>query len=209
MVASATSSVRAGIAVPIGHIDDGRPAIGALVSGIFEIRTLFEAEALSTMLASQYPDPDRVSAGIWELLSNAIEHGNLEIDFQQKGDLLVKGRFQDEIQRRLTLMPYAGRAARVSFRRTRRCIRLTVKDEGPGFDFKRYMQTDVALDLPNGRGIAIASRVCFDNLTYHGPGNEVEAVLHVTSVQNITKKLSSSKAHFQTNFTQKYYILTE
>jgi anti-sigma regulatory factor (Ser/Thr protein kinase) len=154
-----------------------KPAIGRLVSGTFEIRTLDEAEKLSTMLALHYPDQDRVAAGIWELLSNAVEHGNLGIDFDEKTRLIQSGRYHEEIERRLALEPWRDRVAVVMFRRTTRQIRLRVTDEGEGFDFNRFLSADPPMDRPNGRGIAIATRLSFDRVTYRGCGTCVDAIV--------------------------------
>jgi anti-sigma regulatory factor (Ser/Thr protein kinase) len=154
-----------------------KPAIGRLVSGTFEIRTLDEAEKLSTMLALHYPDQNRVAAGIWELLSNAVEHGNLGIDFDEKARLLETGRYHEEIERRLGLAPWRDRVAVVVFRRTTRQIRLRVTDQGEGFDFNRFLSAEPPMDRPNGRGIAIAARLSFDRLAYRGCGTCVEAVV--------------------------------
>jgi len=159
-----------------GHAAAREPAIGRLVSGIFEFRTLAEAEKLSTLLAANYPDPDRVAVGIWELLSNAVEHGNLAIDFAEKSRLLRSGTYHAEIERRLARPPFGERVARVEFRRSRTRIRLSIVDEGQGFDFRAYLDADMPLDAPNGRGIAIASRLSFDRLTYRGAGNRVDAI---------------------------------
>ena len=109
------------------HAAVREPAIGRLVSGIFEFRTLAEAEKLSALLAANYPDPDRVAVGIWELLCNAVEHGNLAIDFAEKSRLLRSGTYHAEIERRLATMPFGERVARVDFRRSRTRIRLSVE----------------------------------------------------------------------------------
>lgn len=158
------------------HAAVREPAIGRLVSGIFEFRTLAEAEKLSALLAANYPDPDRVAVGIWELLCNAVEHGNLAIDFAEKSRLLRSGTYHAEIEHRLATSPFGKRVARVEFRRNRTRIRLSVLDEGQGFDFHAYLDADMPLDAPNGRGIAIASRLSFDRLTYRGTGNRVDAI---------------------------------
>ena len=158
------------------HAAVREPAIGRLVSGIFEFRTLAEAEKLSALLAANYPDPDRVAVGIWELLCNAVEHGNLAIDFAEKSRLLRSGTYHAEIEHRLATSPFGKRVARVEFRRNRTRIRLSVLDEGQGFDFRAYLDADMPLDAPNGRGIAIASRLSFDRLTYRGTGNRVDAI---------------------------------
>jgi anti-sigma regulatory factor (Ser/Thr protein kinase)/DNA-binding NarL/FixJ family response regulator len=154
-------------------------AVGRMLSAVFEIRTLDEAQKLSTMLATNCPLPEKVAIGIWELLSNAIEHGNLEIDYDEKAKLLESGRFEGELARRLRQAPYADRVARVEFRRATKSIRLRVTDAGPGFDFRRFVEADMPMDRPNGRGICIARTLCFDRVTYRGLGNVVEVVMAI------------------------------
>jgi anti-sigma regulatory factor (Ser/Thr protein kinase) len=151
-----------------------KSAVGRMLSAVFEIRTMDEAQKLSTMLATNCPVPEKVAVGIWELLSNAIEHGNLEIDYDEKAKLLESGCFEGELARRLRQPPYANRVARVEFRRATKSIRLRVIDEGPGFDFRRFEEADLPMDRPNGRGICIARKLCFDRLIYRGQGNVVE-----------------------------------
>lgn len=156
-------------------------AVGRMMSGVFEIQTLQEAEHLSTMLATHCPNPEKIAAGIWELLSNAVEHGNLEIDFDEKTKLLENGGFADEVSRRLTLTRYANRIVRVEFERTNNAIHLTVIDEGRGFDFTSFLTADAVAERPNGRGISIVAKSCFDRLTYRGCGNRVEAAIELGS----------------------------
>jgi anti-sigma regulatory factor (Ser/Thr protein kinase) len=145
--------------------------------GQFEIQTMEEAEKLSTMLAKQYPDPDRVATGIWELISNGIEHGNLEINFDEKVQLIQSGTYTDEIVKRLTLPKYSERFVLVDFKRIKGAIRLSVSDDGAGFDYAKYFDAAYSPDGPNGRGIVIASKLCFDRVVYHGRGNVVDAII--------------------------------
>jgi anti-sigma regulatory factor (Ser/Thr protein kinase) len=161
------------------YVASHKSGIGRLVMGVFEIQTLQEAERLSTMLATHCPDPENVAVGIWELLSNAIEHGNLEISFDEKTKLLKSGTFANEVNRRIKLAQYAKRIVRVEFERTENAIRLTVLDEGRGFDFASFMKKDAIPERPNGRGIQIAAKTCFDRLTYRGCGNVVEAAIEL------------------------------
>jgi anti-sigma regulatory factor (Ser/Thr protein kinase)/CheY-like chemotaxis protein len=161
------------------YVASHKSAVGRMLSAVFEIRTMDEAQKLSTMLATNCPAPEKVAIGIWELLSNAIEHGNLEIDYDEKAKLLESGRFEGELARRLGQAPYADRVARVEFKRAAKSIRLRVTDEGPGFDFRRFVEADLPMDRPNGRGIGIARTLCFDRVTYRGPGNVVEVVMAI------------------------------
>jgi anti-sigma regulatory factor (Ser/Thr protein kinase) len=157
------------------YIANHNPGTGGLLRGDFEIWTLSHAEKLSTMLAMQYPDPDSAAIGIWELLSNAIEHGNLEIDYDLKTTLLRNGQLQEEIERRLADPIYGARVALVQFRRLRRSLKLKVTDQGPGFDHARFTNSAPSTDRPNGRGIFIAAHMSFNRLHYQGRGNVVEA----------------------------------
>ena len=161
------------------YVASHKSAVGRMLSAVFEIRTMDEAQKLSTMLATNCPVPEKVAIGIWELLSNAIEHGNLEIDYDEKAKLLETGRFEGELTRRLRQPPYADRVARVEFRRATKSIRLRVIDEGPGFDFRRFVEADLPMDRPNGRGICIARKLCFDRVIYRGQGNVVEVVMAI------------------------------
>lgn len=155
---------------------EGRLAM--MQAGHFQIRTLEEAALLGKLLASAYPDTDLVVVGITELLVNAVEHGNLEIGYQRKSELIAEGRWLEEVERRqLPSSPYAARCVDVMFQRAPGEIRLSIKDQGQGFDWRRYLEIhpDRVYDT-HGRGIAIAKQVSFDEVEYQGEGNEVEAV---------------------------------
>lgn len=158
---------------------DNKSAVGRMVKATFHIKTLEEAENLSTILALESPRPERVAAGIWELLSNAIEHGSLAIPFEEKTTLLLAGRFREEVEARLAIPPYCDRLVEVTFERTATSIRYRICDEGEGFDFQKFLNADIEHDLPNGRGISIALRFGFDSVVYIGKGNCVEATVNL------------------------------
>lgn len=161
------------------YVAVNKPAIGQLVQGVFDIRTLEEAERLSSMLAMQCPAPETAAVGIWELLSNAIEHGSLEIDGATKARLVLEGSYLDEIVRRLDIEPYRGRVVRVMFHKQARSIRIRVMDEGPGFDFSALPRDLVPTDAPCGRGLALARSIAFDSVVFLGRGNVVDARIRV------------------------------
>ncbi|WP_428645118.1 ATP-binding protein [Roseibium sp.] len=161
------------------YIAQSSSSFGCLLQGAFQFTTHEEAERLSALLALNTPDPERAAMGIWELLSNAIEHGNLEIDMELKADLLMQDAFQDEIRRRHTQSPYRDRFAIAEFSRGPDRVTLKVTDQGKGFDFETYLSADFPVDGPNGRGIKIAQQFCFDTLRYEEPGNVVEGTILV------------------------------
>jgi anti-sigma regulatory factor (Ser/Thr protein kinase) len=146
----------------------------------YEVRTLEEARDVATRLADAHPDPDRVVIGLTELLVNAVEHGNLGIAYQEKASLLDSGAFDAEIARRLALPPLAARRVKVTFFRDASTVTTRIEDEGEGFDWRPYLDVDPerALDS-NGHGIAIARGMSFDEVTFHGRGNVVVALVRL------------------------------
>lgn len=147
-----------------------------LRSGEFEFRTPDEGRLLANYLARACPQPERAIEGLQELLLNAVEHGNLAISYAEKGDLLRQGAWQTEVSRRLELAPYRDRHVNVQLRRESEALRITIRDQGNGFDWTRYLDFDPerAFDL-HGRGIAMARKLSFDRLEYRGNGNTVVA----------------------------------
>ena len=139
----------------------------------FGFVSLAEARQLAFFLAKLCPAPEVAVIGLAELMVNAIEHGNLEIGFVDRGRLGMEGRWAAEIRRRLSLAPYRDRIASVSFEREPDCIRFRVKDQGPGFDWRSYLEIspDRAFDM-HGRGIAMARALTFKDLTYIDNGRE-------------------------------------
>ncbi|MDJ0933039.1 ATP-binding protein [Breoghania sp.] len=154
-----------------------RSEFGMLMSGVFEFQTLEEAEKLSILLTENTPEPEKVRIGIWELLSNAVEHGNLGIIFEEKNRLLETGRFHQEVTRRLQLKRYRDRVARMTISAGHDSIHLQVRDDGLGFDFHKFLEGELQPERPNERGIRLVCGMCFDRLSYIGSGNTVEATV--------------------------------
>ncbi len=149
-----------------------------LEQGVFRFRTLEDGRLLANFFARACPEPEKTVLGLQELLVNAVEHGNLGISYAEKTRLLVDGNWQEEIERRLALPEYAERRVEVVFAREDGVIRFTIRDQGAGFDWQKYLDFDPerAFD-PHGRGIAMARRMSFDSLEYLGNGNTVIATL--------------------------------
>jgi len=151
-------------------------ALRRMRQGSFEFRTLEEALDLAAQLGQLCPDPETAVMGLAELMVNAVEHGNLEISYAEKSSLCRAENWRQEVLRRLELPDYRRRVAQVSVERRGSVVRFEVRDQGPGFDWRKFMSFDPerAFD-PNGRGIALAQQLAFSNLTYEEPGNVVVA----------------------------------
>lgn len=143
--------------------------------GDFVIKTHAEASMLAATISQASLYPEFVSVGLMELLSNAIEHGNLEVGYQVKNKCLLANRWPEEVGNRLANGAYSARAVHVHLEKTPSGMHVTIRDEGKGFNWEKYMQEEQPgphLNEPNGRGIAKAF-IMLDDLRYVGNGNEV------------------------------------
>jgi CheY-like chemotaxis protein len=153
-------------------------ALHHLTRGDFSIQRLEDADNLASLLAKVCPEPDKTVLGLWELLINAVEHGNLGITYEEKSELLQRNAWREEVDRRLSLPEYAHRKVLVHFEKTDDEIAITIEDMGPGFDWKPFLELspDRAFDA-HGRGIALAGGYSFTSIEYLGNGNTVRAVI--------------------------------
>lgn len=177
IVAAATRDYR-------GHkeLEDEVKRQGQILSCLAEARFVYrspeEARSLAALLANVAPDPGRVVLGLSELMLNAVEHGNLEIGYQQKSALIESDSLNLEIERRLASQELGSRRAEVKIHRSESELIFQICDQGVGFNWAGYleMSPERAFDT-HGRGIAMSRLISFDRLEYLGRGNEVEAII--------------------------------
>jgi len=149
-----------------------------MVRGAYQFRTIEEGRILATLLARCTRDPERVVTGLAELLTNAVEHGNLAITYKDKSRLMESQSWAQEVTRRLSLPEYRARRVLFQFARERNEVVYRIEDEGRGFDWRSYLNfsPDRAFDT-HGRGIAMSRQMSFDRLEYSGRGNIVTALV--------------------------------
>lgn len=182
--AALTAIVRVALADAADHLAAARrivehaETLGLLETAEFRFATLDEASRLAGFLAALCPEPDSAVMGLTELMINAIEHGNLGITYAEKSALKRTDAWEAEIAHRLALSANRAKAARIAVRRRPGEVEFTIRDEGGGFDWQRYLDFDPARAFdPNGRGIAMASRMSFSRIEYRGSGSEVLATV--------------------------------
>lgn len=147
---------------------------GLMDNGQFSFRTLDEARDLATMLSNICPDPQRVVVGMAELLINAVEHGNLGISYDEKGELKDQGTWQSEVEKRLKMPEYRDLKVTVKMHKNETSIDFVICDQGQGFNYSDFLEVDPERAFDNhGRGIAMSRLLSFDHLEYQGSGNEV------------------------------------
>ena len=159
-------------------LHEGRQIFHLMTFGRFKIHNLHECNLVASQVAHLCPEPHRVVTGISELLINALEHGNLKIGYEEKSNLMRRGMWQIEVDRRLNASENIGGFIELEFQVASDMVQIRIRDQGPGFDWTPYMDFDPdrAFD-PHGRGIAVARLSSFDDLEYIGVGNEVVATV--------------------------------
>lgn len=146
-----------------------------LVEATFRYRTTEEAEFLAVAIANSSAVPERAMI-ISEILTNAVEHGNLGITYQEKTLLVTNNGLNKEVIRRLALPEFANKYVNLRILRSKDGIRVEIEDEGSGFEFRRYLQMDESRVFDNhGRGIALTNE--YLKLEYLGRGNRVVVLI--------------------------------
>lgn len=122
-------------------------------------------------------DADALGLALRELLLNAVEHGNLDLSFEDKSKGLAAGTWKQTLAQRMLAEPYCHRMTRVVAHWAPERVSFTITDEGRGFDWRALPDpTDPAnLLRDNGRGVLMA-RMSVDAMNYSARGNEVTIV---------------------------------
>ncbi len=142
--------------------------------GLFNFKSLEEGRNIAILLANACPNSERVVLGLTELITNAVEHGNLGITYEEKSRLNAQGNWECEVDNRLALPAHKDKYATVEFNRDDNKITLVITDQGNGFDWRQFMSVspERAFDS-HGRGIALANSISFESVEYLNKGNKV------------------------------------
>lgn len=162
------------------QFNDTREAMHNACECRFEFKTLHEGERVVRLLAEAAPEKERFIMGLYELIRNAVEHGNLGISYQEKAEMLGKDIFEQELDTRLKLPENLNKTVRVVFKKFSEQIKVHITDSGRGFDYNKYQEIEPEriFDL-NGRGIVMAKYLFLDDIQYIDPGNEVIGIINL------------------------------
>jgi len=126
-----------------------------------------------------------IKMGLQEIIINAIEHGNLNISFEEKTAAMAEGRYLEFIRERQKDPRFRERKVTIDYILTPGCVKYMITDQGEGFDFERTMKkvdNTVEQDmLTHGRGINM-TRVLFDRVKFNKKGNQVLLVKNLMNV---------------------------
>lgn len=180
----------------LDDLDKRTTAMLLMDRGRFRFRTLEEGHTLAVALARACPQARHLVAGLSELFTNAVEHGNLGIDYREKAQLLAAKRWRQEIEARLDTPVGQTRTVEVEVERDAAGLRFVISDQGDGFDWRAWQQISPERAFaPHGRGIALARRLAFDRLDYNEAGNQVIATVALAATaDNPTQSAACASA---------------
>ena len=136
-----------------------------------KLSTLKECSIVAEELSKFFPNPDTSELGIIEIIINAHEHGNLSITYDEKTALNKDMSWVEEVERREKLPENKDKSVHIELIIIDECILIVVKDEGSGFDPKRYIEiSQHRITDTHGRGIAIAKAMSFKELHFKEGG---------------------------------------
>ena len=124
---------------------------------------------------------------ISELLINAIEHGNLDITYEDKLLKLQDDVYFDYMTQKINEKDNKDKKIKVEFMVNSERIVIKISDQGKGFDHKKYLSrsaeqiTEESL-LQHGRGILLARQI-FDEIKYNDKGNQVLCIKYFNPVE--------------------------
>jgi len=133
---------------------------------------------ITLQLPSLLPESDvlNLKIGLEEMIVNAIEHGNLRISFEEKNAAIEEGKLGELLAERLRQNNNAARRVHVHSHLTMDSLRVSIRDEGEGFDWRNLPKLRPEnLLLYGGRGIFL-TKIYFDEVSYNESGNEVTLV---------------------------------
>ena len=111
----------------------------------------------------------RIGIALDEALSNALHHGNLELDskLREHGDT-----YQQLAAERMNQPPYCDRQLRVEATITQQVAEIMIHDEGPGFDPNSLPdpRDPANLEKVSGRGVLLM-RTFMDDVQFNERGN--------------------------------------
>ncbi|NIP67406.1 hypothetical protein GWM83_02165 [Candidatus Bathyarchaeota archaeon] len=123
-------------------------------------------------------DANFLSICLREILINAVEHGNLEITFDDKSKAQEEERYFEFLQERQQQSPYKTRTVNIEYSITPKRAIYRITDMGKGFDHKTFISKGDEPRpelLEHGRGLFMTLNA-FDTVKYNDKGNQVMLV---------------------------------
>lgn len=114
----------------------------------------------------------RIGVALHESLSNAINHGNLELDSELRQE--DESIYYELAEARRVMWPYCDRKVQFFASLNGERVKFVIRDEGPGFNHQKVLDptADDQIDRVGGRGLLLI-RSFMDEVSYNRRGNEL------------------------------------
>lgn len=150
----------------------------------YEVKTFEDVQALSAVLSTFFPQQQNASIVLYELMLNALEHGNLGMGYEQKKKSVSANVWREEVERRKQLPENLNKTVDVTIEKTPEEVVVTITDQGPGFDWDKWTHFDPhRITDVNGRGIAKAHIMGMSSIAYTAPGNQVRCEMKIPKAE--------------------------
>ncbi|MCB1167117.1 MAG: ATP-binding protein, partial [Leptospiraceae bacterium] len=117
--------------------------------------------------------------GLREVIINAMEHGNLNITYDEKTQATREGNYIEFFKQRQRDERYRDKKVKIDYVLNPAYVAFRITDQGEGFDHKSQLEAGAKKanlqGLGHGRGIQIA-RIEFDSIRYNRKGNQVTLI---------------------------------
>ena len=175
-------------------------------SGSFSFdNDLLDIHFYSSFLISYLYNTNKISSvdrfnlqiALSELLNNALEHGNLEISYEEKSKWMEEnGEIVSLIEQKRLDQKFSNRKIGISYILNQDFCSFTISDDGNGFDWKKYTQKQAEESTQlHGRGIQLSGEMV-GTLSYNDKGNKV--TLKIKSQKNSSNNIPGVMRTFET-----------
>jgi hypothetical protein len=124
----------------------------------------------------QRDEVSMIKLGLREIIINAIEHGNLEITYNEKTEAINNNSYAYLIAERRNDPQHADKIISIEYEITPQKAEFIITDQGDGFDHQMILNSDINIinegSNLHGRGILITKEI-FDEVKYNDMGNQV------------------------------------
>ena len=126
----------------------------------------------------------KLKMGLIEMLSNAVEHGNLEIGqyLKSKFSKEDKNDYFQFIDALKNDSSYRDRKVQLEVKINPNSVTCIITDEGSGFDLDTLPDatTEKEITTPSGKGILMTRQVFVDEIHYNEKGNQVTLIKKIS-----------------------------
>lgn len=152
---------------------------------------LLEQVTLLNLLNNDSLSP--VSIALSESLSNAIHHGNLELDSDLRQE--DESVYYNLAAARQLMWPYCDRKVHIFASYSRDRVKFVIRDEGPGFNVNKVKDpTDSEnIERIGGRGLLLI-HAFMDEVSHNNRGNEISLVKYTSAGAELLARMTDPHA---------------